>query len=463
MTKNGLKSKLDGDELDLSMLSLSEVPVKDIASLPKATKVDLSNNQLVSLPNDFAPSLPNITHLELGGNKLKSLPDNIDKLVNLRSLDLYNNQLKDLPVSLCQLRNLRWLDLKGNPLNSGLKKAAGDCLNKKECELAARRVLAYLKRFHIQMENEKLERVKKEKEKEAARLRAEEELQAKKRAEKKAAKEKRKQEHKAWLETQKHQANGSATAEKKYAAISKPPPAPPKSKKNKPAKKGWSWLGWFNLLLFICLVGATGAGFYIYTEGNLTPEGIATAYPQVVANARILANLTAEALQPDNLKETAQIVLETVKETSSITWAKLEEYTGDLSPYTVPIVAMLAKVWLWTQEAIIFVYNWLAQNIDWDSILGALSSAWRFLCDQWLVVCETLSKNEAFMSFVMTLKGFVLSTWEYIGLLWVALCQQLSIVIVYIQEEGPGILASVKDQTTSTLYSAKQSIEGLMK
>ena len=225
-------------------------------------------------------------------------------------------------------------------------------------------------------------------------------------------------------------------------------------------EKGWSWLGRLNFLLFLCLIAATGAGLYVYTDGNLTPDGIAAAYPQVAENARALANLTAEALQPDNIKVTAQVVLQNVKETSSAAWAKLEEYTGDLSIYTDPVVAVLAKVWLWMQDV---VYNWLADNIDWDSIFGALRSAWRFLYDQWLVVCEELSKNEAFMSVVATLKGFALSTWEYLGVLWVAVCQQLSIVIEYIQEEGPGILASVKDQTTSTLHSAKQSIEGLIK
>lgn len=33
MAKNSLRDKLDGDELDLSMLRLTEVPVKEIVSL----------------------------------------------------------------------------------------------------------------------------------------------------------------------------------------------------------------------------------------------------------------------------------------------------------------------------------------------------------------------------------------------------------------------------------------------
>ncbi|KAK7063103.1 Leucine rich repeat containing 59 [Halocaridina rubra] len=462
MSKNGLRKKVEGDELDLSMLSLTEVPVKEIASVPKATKIDLSSNELVSLSNDFAPSLSHITRLELGSNKLRSLPSNIDKLVNLRHLDLYNNQLTDLPISLCQLRNLRWLDLKGNPLKPGLQKAAGDCLNQKECEIAARKVIAYLKRFHIQMENEKQERLKKEKEKEDARARAEEEELSRKRAEKRAAKEKRKAEHRAFVESHKHQSNGSAAAQQKYVAVPKPAPAAPKPKKAR-SNKGWSWLGWFNLIMFICLFGAIGAGLYVYTDGNLTPHGIAVAYPNLVKNAHVLANLTADALQPENLRETAYTVGRALKETGRSAWAAVERQTGDLSMYTDPVLAMLGRCWSVMQDVFFLAYDWLAKNIDWDAIYRALQSTWRFLHDQWLVVCDVLGKNEVFMNIVNILKIYLAKAWELIGILWVSLCHQISLAVEYIQAEGPGILASVKEQTTSTFYNAKQSIEGLMK
>ena len=33
MSKNNLRDKLDGDELDLSMMSLTEIPVKEIVSV----------------------------------------------------------------------------------------------------------------------------------------------------------------------------------------------------------------------------------------------------------------------------------------------------------------------------------------------------------------------------------------------------------------------------------------------
>lgn len=55
MTKAGskggnLRDKLDGNELDLSLSDLNEVPVKELAALPKATVLDLSCNKLSTLP-----------------------------------------------------------------------------------------------------------------------------------------------------------------------------------------------------------------------------------------------------------------------------------------------------------------------------------------------------------------------------------------------------------------------------
>lgn len=55
MTKAGskggnLRDKLDGNELDLSLSDLNEVPVKELAALPKATILDLSCNKLNTLP-----------------------------------------------------------------------------------------------------------------------------------------------------------------------------------------------------------------------------------------------------------------------------------------------------------------------------------------------------------------------------------------------------------------------------
>ncbi|RLV99245.1 hypothetical protein DV515_00009910 [Chloebia gouldiae] len=131
-----LKDKLDGNELDLSLCDLNEVPVRELAALPKATILDLSCNNLISLPSDFC-SLMHLVKLDLSKNRLQQLPLDFGRLVNLQHLDLLNNRLVTLPVSFAQLKNLKWLDLKDNPLDPVLAKVAGDCLDEKQCKQAA--------------------------------------------------------------------------------------------------------------------------------------------------------------------------------------------------------------------------------------------------------------------------------------------------------------------------------------
>merc|ERR1711874_540738 len=128
-----------------------------------------------SLPDNFCSSLGHIVQLELGSNKLKTLPNNIHQLKNLKHLDVYNNQLTDLPLGLSQLKTLRWLDVKSNPLRPQLQKIAGDCLNKKECESAAKNVITYLKQIEGNLQKEKQKRLKEEREREAAEKKKEEE------------------------------------------------------------------------------------------------------------------------------------------------------------------------------------------------------------------------------------------------------------------------------------------------
>ena len=57
---------------------------------------------------------------------------------------------------------MRWIDVKGNPLNPELKKIAGDCLNSKECEAAARNIIAYLKQVQATMERQRQKKLKEE-------------------------------------------------------------------------------------------------------------------------------------------------------------------------------------------------------------------------------------------------------------------------------------------------------------
>ncbi|XP_063590112.1 leucine-rich repeat-containing protein 59-like [Penaeus indicus] len=459
MAKNNLRDKLEGNELDLSMMSLTEIPVKEIAALPRATKIDLSNNQLTSLPSNFAIALTNVTRVDLSSNKLKDLPSNIHLLQNLQYLDLYNNQLTDLPVTFCQLRKLKWLDLKGNNLNPTLRKVAGDCLNKKECEAAARNVIAHLKQRQVQMENERLQRLKREEEMEAARLRAEEEKQAKKRAERKAAKEKKKAEQVPLIKV-KSEANGRTPVPLKVVA---PRTSNKKEKKKSKQATRSSLLGWLNLLLMVCLMGTLSGGVYLYTDGDFSQKGLNAAFTKLLENSYTLADITAEAFQPENLKVTAQTVSKNIVDSSSAAWAALEEYTGDLSVYTTPVIDITAQGLNWLKEKSILCYEWIYNNIDWAYIVETIRSALDFLHGQWLVVCEELSKNKAFMSGVETIRTHAANILEFLTLLWGSLCKQLGIFVEYIQEEGPGILATVKEQAAGALHAAKQSLEGLVK
>lgn len=163
MTKAGskggnLRDKLDGNELDLSLSDLNEVPVKELAALPKATVLDLSCNKLTTLPSDFC-GLTHLVKLDLSKNKLRQLPADFGRLVNLQHLDLLNNRLVTLPVSFAQLKSLKWLDLKDNPLDPVLAKVAGDCLDEKQCKQCANKVLQHMKAVQADQERERQRRL----------------------------------------------------------------------------------------------------------------------------------------------------------------------------------------------------------------------------------------------------------------------------------------------------------------
>jgi len=191
MPTDSLKSKIEKNHLDLSLSSLTSVPVKELAALPKVTCLDLSCNQLTWLPPDFC-TLTHIVKLDLSKNQLTELPEDFGYLAKLQHLDLYQNQLRELPVSFCRLNSLKWLDMRDNPLeDEGLVAAAGDCLSNAQCQTCAKQVVAFMKKVQSDSERERQKRLKAEREALAARLAEEEEEMAKKRAKKKADKERR--------------------------------------------------------------------------------------------------------------------------------------------------------------------------------------------------------------------------------------------------------------------------------
>lgn len=201
MSKVSLKSRLDGNSLDLSLNELAEPPVKDLAELPKAVKLDLSCNKIAVLPDAFC-GLTHLKELDLSKNQLRELPTNFGRLSALQKLDLYGNNLTTLPLSMCRMKALRWLDLKGNPLEPRLKAVAGDCLDEKQCQQCAKKVVEYLQAQESELEREKQKRLRAQREQEALRKAEEEKEAERQRLEKKAEREKKKAEQRQKKEQQ---------------------------------------------------------------------------------------------------------------------------------------------------------------------------------------------------------------------------------------------------------------------
>lgn len=203
-----LRERLDGNELDLSLSNLEEVPVKELASLPKATSLDLSCNSLTSLLPDFC-ILTHLVKLDLSKNQLQQLPQDFGHLVNLQHLDLLSNKLVMLPVSFAQLKNLKWLDLKDNPLDPYLAKAAGDCLDGKQCQQCAVRVLKHMAAIQSEQERETQRRLEAEREQERRKEAAQKQKEARERElrkrQKAEAKERRRQKYAASKEAKETQ------------------------------------------------------------------------------------------------------------------------------------------------------------------------------------------------------------------------------------------------------------------
>ncbi|XP_030610972.1 leucine-rich repeat-containing protein 59 isoform X2 [Archocentrus centrarchus] len=311
MSKNSkvlnLKDKICGNEVDLSLCNLTEVPVRELALFPKATVVDLSCNNITSLPPEFC----NLTHLvkvDLSKNQLTSLPDDLGNLVNLQHLDLYNNKLTTLPVSFSQLRSLKWLDLKDNPLEPGLAKAAGDCLDEKQCKQCATKVLQHMRAIQEDVDRAREKQLLKEKELERKREVKQREREAREREahkrKKAEEKEKRRKEYNAQMAAmaaqeqhkkkseEKKKKNGQA-AEKKVAVESKP----------KPHR---SHTGVIFKLLLLLLVGLAGVAAVcrltdLQREAFCLPinaavnDGLSWAKEQQVVVKQLVQNLSSAA------------------------------------------------------------------------------------------------------------------------------------------------------------------------
>jgi hypothetical protein len=91
----------------------------------------------------------------LSKNQLTGLPESFGELSQLQKLDLYGNKLTELPLTFVGLERLHWLDLKNNPLSQGLAKAAGTCLDEKECKQCAKNVMVYVGEAAAEAEKKK--------------------------------------------------------------------------------------------------------------------------------------------------------------------------------------------------------------------------------------------------------------------------------------------------------------------
>lgn len=257
MPVESLKSKLDGNQLDLSLSALTTVPVKELQTVPKATRLDLSCNMLTIIDPDFC-LLTHLVEIDLSKNQLTELPDSFGNLLKLQRLDLYHNKLTHLPLTFCRLNALKWLDIRDNPLDGGLLVAGGDCLSDAQCRKCAKDVVIYMKKMQSDHERERQKKLQELREKEALqKLEEERELQ-RKRAEKKAEKERRRQ-----LTAKRVSEDSKAVSEEEvrecmnHAAIN--------GKAGLDLKSRNSGLSYFQLALTLLLLAvAAFCGLYVY-------------------------------------------------------------------------------------------------------------------------------------------------------------------------------------------------------
>lgn len=286
-SKNNLRDKLEDDVLDLSLMQFTEVPVEDIAELPKGTTLDLSNNLLTYLPDTF-PTLIHIVKLDLSKNQIEELPEYFGQLRNLCHLDLYSNKLGKLPVSFASLKSLKWLDLKNNPLVPALQQAAGPCITASDCAMCAKKVVALMQSMQSQLERERQRHILEDQRAKEELRQAEEQERERLRAEKRAAKERRRDEARAREEVRRRE------SEAVLSAVQHEMEQPRASGNNRNGMlngnsthhngntegRGWCW-SLFMILAGIAVVifGSGVSILWIYTGGHLDQRSIERALP----------------------------------------------------------------------------------------------------------------------------------------------------------------------------------------
>lgn len=444
--KNSLKDKLEEDELDLSMMQYTDVPVKDIEQLgSRVLTVNLSHNLLTSLPATF-PFLSHVTKLDLSKNQLVELPENFGQLKSLRSLDLYANQLVKLPVSFAQLKSLKWLDLKDNPLCPAVKQAAGDCITPNDCAMCAKKVVALLQSMESQLQRER-QRLMEEENRQLREQEKREEMERERlRQEKRAAKEKRREENRLKEEDRKRdveqkmrhemQLNGSnGTAKNGTARDNNNRGGAGDGSVEGDTRQASSCLG--SLLMFLLGLGVIGAGVavslvWIYTEGRLDSKSVSTALPVIQADVEdyLLTMGQKTVKMYEQAERVARPYVERTISGGQVAWKEGGSYIRKGAKYIEENHGdRIASVWDSVKAGGAVIWSKLL--VIWECVLPYLLQAWeaskpffhqlgKFIIEKSVEVWEFLYGNfPVYMDYlsevVSNTAQFMSKTWQKIG------------------------------------------------
>lgn len=420
MNKMLLKDKLEDDELDLSLMQLTDIPVKEMAALGKKVfKLNISHNLLTMVPGNL-PMISHLVALDLSKNKISELPENFGQLVKLRTLDLYSNEIEKLPLSFAQLKSLKWLDLKENPLVPELAKAAGPCITKIDCEQAAKRVVARLQSIESQLIQEEKKRMEKEDMIRMQREKIEEVERERVRAEKKLAKEKRRElEKKKDIDSKDQydedmnnvQINGNQSNQR----------SPMKNGRirSSASTEGFSCFGFLlKLMLFLSFsIVATGVLLlWLYTDGKMDADSIQRAVPIIqkdVESQLMSLGKRTEKFYKETEKMTRPYIKNTVKKFGDISkdvgvkaqqgadWVEAN-YGDTLRDASSKTKHWVAEAWfltrLWALEAWKFVSHWAlifwAKCVEiYKDLIPTLNRYWEQMEPYFVEVGQKVTKN----------------------------------------------------------------------
>ncbi|KAL7635645.1 UNVERIFIED_CONTAM: hypothetical protein RMT77_013462 [Armadillidium vulgare] len=373
--KSDLEGKLKDGILNLSMCRLTDIPIEEIALFPKVSNLDLSRNEIIKFPQNFVQCLQDLTKLDLNSNFLRELPNNFGALSNLEYLNLNNNKLTDLPLSFSNLKNLTYLDLNDNPLRVDLSIEAGNCSDIEGCHFAAKKVVAHLDKLKRIKDYEYILQDIRQRGNEMAKQVQED----KKKSDKKSV----------WKEKQRTDSGDSRGRQPKqqhHLEQQRKPkvPSPLQSDylNGKPSRREgdkkvsgsrgngnsttgntrWSWLGLINIFLFCSVLISASVCLVLYTEGDLSQEGLKASWPRFINNFKLLQNMVAETVNYESIRSTSMTVwtyvgpfLLKIQETLilalgalgnliSTSVQALEPFTGDLSPYYNELVKTVSRV-----------------------------------------------------------------------------------------------------------------------